>query len=107
VHGRWKIEERHSIHYKITLLFIVNFYNQLNTIYNLFNDGIPSVFHRYSDGIPSQLLQAYSLEIAPSICELFNHSLHSGHIPSEWKSANVTPVHKKERIEPAENYRPI
>jgi hypothetical protein len=31
VHGRWKIEERHSIHYKITLLFIVNFYNQLNT----------------------------------------------------------------------------
>ncbi|CAB4036765.1 Hypothetical predicted protein, partial [Paramuricea clavata] len=59
------------------------------------------------DGIPSRLLQACSLEIAPSICELFNHSLHSGHIPSEWKSANVTPVHKKERIEPAENYRPI
>jgi hypothetical protein len=29
VHCRWKIEERHSIHYKITLLFIVNFYNQL------------------------------------------------------------------------------
>ncbi|CAB4041921.1 Hypothetical predicted protein, partial [Paramuricea clavata] len=40
------------------------------------------------DGIPSRLLQACSLEIAPSICELFNHSLHSGHIPSEWKSAN-------------------
>ncbi len=59
------------------------------------------------DGIPSRLLQACSLEIAPSICELFNHSLHTGHIPSEWKSANVTPVHKKERKEPAENYRPI
>ena len=59
------------------------------------------------DGIPSRLLQACSLEIAPSICELFNHSLHTGQIPSEWKSANVTPVHKKERKEPAENYRPI
>ncbi|CAB3984285.1 Hypothetical predicted protein [Paramuricea clavata] len=56
------------------------------------------------DGIPSQLLQACNLEIAPSICELFNHSLDTGHI---WESANVTPVHKKERIEPAENYRPI
>ena len=59
------------------------------------------------DGIPSRLLQACSLEIAPSICELFNYSLHTGHIPSEWKSANVTPVHKKERKELAENYRPI
>ena len=47
------------------------------------------------DGIPSRLLQACSLEIVPSICELFNYSLHTGHIPSEWKSANVTPVHKK------------
>jgi hypothetical protein len=59
------------------------------------------------DGIPSRLLQACSLEIASSICELFNHSLDTGHIPSEWESANVTAVHKKERIEPAENYRPI
>ena len=59
------------------------------------------------DGIPSRLLQACSLEIAPSICELFNYSLHTGHIPSEWKSANVTPVHKKECKELAENYRPI
>ena len=59
------------------------------------------------DGIPSRLLHTCSLEIAPSTCELFNHSLHTSRIPSEWKSANVTPVHKKERKEPAENYRPI
>ena len=45
--------------------------------------------------------------IAPSIRDLFNHSLHTGQIPSEWKSANVTPVHKKEQKEPAENYRTI
>ena len=61
------------------------------------------------DGIPPLLLQECSFQIAPSICDLFNHSLHIGHIPSEWKSANITPVHnyKKGRKEPAENYRPI
>ena len=60
-----------------------------------------------SDGIPSRLLKACRLEIAPSVCELFNHSLHTCRIPSEWKSADVTPVHKKERKELAENYKPI
>ncbi|CAB4026882.1 Hypothetical predicted protein, partial [Paramuricea clavata] len=40
------------------------------------------------DGIPTRLLQECSIQIAPSICELFNHSLHTGQIPSEWKSAN-------------------
>ncbi|CAB4036292.1 RNA-directed DNA polymerase from mobile element jockey, partial [Paramuricea clavata] len=48
------------------------------------------------DGIPTRLLQECSIQIAPSICELFNHSLHTGQIPSEWKSANVTPIHKKD-----------
>ena len=59
------------------------------------------------DGIPTRLLKECSFQIAPSVCELFNHSLHTGQIPSEWKSVNVTPVHKKDRKEPAENYRPI
>jgi hypothetical protein len=47
------------------------------------------------DGIPTRLLQECSFQIAPSICELFNHSLHTGQIPSEWKSANVTPSTRK------------
>ena len=59
------------------------------------------------DGIPPRILQECALEIAPSICELFNRSLHTGNVPSEWKSANVTPVHKKDLKEPAEHYRPI
>ena len=49
------------------------------------------------DGIPPRLLQECAREIAPSICELFNRSLHTGHVPTEWKLANVTPVHKKLR----------
>ena len=59
------------------------------------------------DGIPPRILQECALEIAPSICVLFNRSLHTGNVPSQWKSANVAPVHKKDLKEPAEHYRPI
>lgn len=40
------------------------------------------------DGIP-----LCSEQIAPSLCDVFNHSLRSGRFPSEWKSTGVTPVH--------------
>ncbi|XP_028413970.1 uncharacterized protein LOC114536830 [Dendronephthya gigantea] len=59
------------------------------------------------DKIPGQILKECSSVIAPSLCLLFNHSLQSGTLPTEWKSANVTPVHKKSKKEPATNYRPI
>ena len=59
------------------------------------------------DKIPARLLKECGRHIAPSICELFNVSLRVGRLPVEWKSANVTPVHKKHLKEPAENYRPI
>ena len=59
------------------------------------------------DGIPGRILKECSAVIAPSLCSLFNHSLRTGTVPSEWKSANVTPVHKKEKKELATNYRPI
>ena len=59
------------------------------------------------DGIPSRILKECSAIIAQSLCSLFNHSLHSGTVPIDSKSANVTPVHKKEKKELATNYRPI
>ncbi|CAB4007842.1 Hypothetical predicted protein [Paramuricea clavata] len=59
------------------------------------------------DGIPARILKECSHQIAPSICDLFNHSLRTGRLPSEWKSADVTPIHKKDLKEPVENYRPI
>ena len=59
------------------------------------------------DGIPAHILKQCSKEIAPSLCALFNHSLRTGRFPAEWKNADVTPVHKKDRKEPAGNYRPI
>jgi hypothetical protein len=61
------------------------------------------------DGIPARVLRECSYAIAPSLCSLFNHSLHtSGTVPSEWKSVDVSPIHKKDKKElGAINYRPI
>ena len=59
------------------------------------------------DGIPARLLKECSQQIVPSLCSLFNLSLQSSWIPSEWKSADVVPIHKKDSKEPAGNYRPI
>ena len=59
------------------------------------------------DGIPARLLKKCCQEIAPSLCALFNLSLQTGRIASEWKSADVTPAHKRNSKKPAENYRPI
>ena len=57
------------------------------------------------DGIPARVLRECSYTIAPrpSLCSLFNHSLHTGTVPSEWKSADVSPIHKKDKKELAIN----
>ncbi|CAB4027113.1 Hypothetical predicted protein, partial [Paramuricea clavata] len=49
------------------------------------------------DKIPGQFLKQCSSVMGPSLCSLFSHSLQSGILPSEWKSANVASVHKKIR----------
>ena len=59
------------------------------------------------DGISACILKECSQQIAPSLCAIFNQSLSSGQIPTEWKSADITPIHKQDSKEPAENYRPI
>ena len=59
------------------------------------------------DGIPARLLKECSQQLAPSLCSLFNKSLQASRLPSEWKNANVTPIHKKDNKELANNYRPI
>ena len=47
------------------------------------------------------------MEIAPSLCSLFNKSPLLGRLPSEWKRSFVVPVHKKLRRDKVENYRPF
>ena len=70
--------------------------------------SVGEVIERLSpDKSPVHLLKECSEQIAPSLCSLFNHSLNIDQIPCEWKSADVTPLHKKDCKEAAENYRPI
>ena len=59
------------------------------------------------DEIHPRLLKVCCEQIGPSLCALFNHSLDCGRLPTEWKSANITPVYKKGSKELAENYRQI
>ena len=59
------------------------------------------------DEIPAKLLKETASVIAPSLCRIFNKSLQLGSLPSDWKLANVVPVHKKGAKDHVENYRPI
>ena len=59
------------------------------------------------DGIPALLLKECCEQVAPSLCAIFNQSLSSSSLPTEWKSADIVPIHKKDSKEPAEHYRPI
>ena len=59
------------------------------------------------DGINGKILKNCAVSIAYPLSLLFNLSFNTGHIPSEWKLANIVPVHKKGDKSAIENYRPI
>jgi hypothetical protein len=59
------------------------------------------------DKIPAVLLKNCAASIDPSLCELFNNSLSSGQLPSQWKLSNVCPIPKKSPLREISNYRPI
>ena len=44
--------------------------------------------------VSSRMLKNTAAFIAPSITKLFNQSIKSGRIPSEWKSSYVVPISK-------------
>ena len=56
------------------------------------------------DGISGRMLAS---SIAASLCMLFNISLSTSTIPSEWKCASVVPVFKSGNRDSVSNYRPI
>ena len=59
------------------------------------------------DQIPNKILRELAIHLAPVLTSLFNQSLLSETLPSDWKTANVTPVFKKGNRSLASNYRPI
>jgi len=59
------------------------------------------------DGISPAILKNLRPSISSSLRYIFQHSLDTGCVPTDWRCANVSPVYKKgNRSDPA-NYRPI
>ncbi|MES9994314.1 MAG: reverse transcriptase family protein, partial [Candidatus Thiodiazotropha sp.] len=59
------------------------------------------------DCINNRLLKEVATALSFPVCDLFNFSLANGKVPSLWKQANVTPIHKKNDPSDFSNYRPI
>ena len=47
------------------------------------------------------------MELAHALTVIFNQSVDSGSLPTEWTKGNVTPIYKKSNKNQAENYRPV
>ena len=59
------------------------------------------------DNIDGVVLKKCHKSLAYPLTLIFNKSYTEGCIPTEWKTANVVPVHKKGDRSCVENYRPI
>ena len=59
------------------------------------------------DGIHGRIFKNCSLGLAYPLSILFKISYNTGILPTDWKSANIVPVHKKGPKDDVENYRPI
>ena len=59
------------------------------------------------DGISVKMIKLCGDEVCAPLLIIFNNILKTGVYPSQWKLANVTPVHKKKDKQTVSNYRPI
>ena len=59
------------------------------------------------DNLKPALLKQLAPQIAPILTTIFNKSLDTGEVPSDWRNAHVTPIYKKGSRYDAANYRPI
>ena len=58
------------------------------------------------DGISARMLKSTSYSIACAITKLFNMSIASGKLPTDWKLSLVIPIPKKGDHSDPSNYRP-
>ena len=54
-----------------------------------------------------QILRALEDKLARPLTHIFNNSVETGIIPENWKSANVTAIHKNGSRQELGNYLPI
>ena len=60
-----------------------------------------------NDGIPPKVLKSGAEELASSLTTLFNSCINKSVWPTQWKSGDWVPMHKKDDKLTRENYRPI
>jgi len=60
-----------------------------------------------ADGISVKMIKATAPSIVCSLTKLFNLSLKSGKVPSDWKFARIVPIPKSGNPVNPSNYRPI
>ena len=95
--------------YKAPLVNVVNYISKIVITEDMilqqleFLDGSKSPG---PDGIHPNLLKRFSKYFANILFYIFNKSFESGILLSDWKSANIVPIHKKTKLL-ANNYRPI
>ena len=59
------------------------------------------------DGIPNTVLKSCANNIAPAQSLIYQRSLDTDSLPSDWLTANISAAFKKEDRHLGENYRPI
>jgi hypothetical protein len=59
------------------------------------------------DEIASRILKTTAKQIAPILTAIYQQSLDTGTVPSDWRQANITPIFKKGSRSSPKNYRPV
>lgn len=59
------------------------------------------------DNIPNMMLKTCAKELAPAITSIFQQSIDTGELPTDWQNANVSPIFKKGNKHLPSNYRPV
>ena len=85
-------------------LFDINF--STDKIYNLLLNINPNKAQG-PDLIHGKILKKCATSLRYPLSQLFKLSYNTGKIPSDWKLANVVPIHKKGSKVEVNNYRPI
>ena len=59
------------------------------------------------DAISARILKDLADEVAPVLTFIFQQSLDTGDVPSDWRQANISPIYKKGDRSVPSNYRPV
>ena len=69
--------------------------------------GIKETTSSGPDGLPALFLKRCAKSLALPTYIIFHNSVHSCTFPTQWKDANITPIHKSGSPHNVNNYRPI